>query len=152
MSRVNSSTGTRRNDTQVAGAGVARRRLRCVIVRSVTISYLLFIVWKEPVPSFVPMQSLKSQESFIAIEAPELTCPLEAALILGAGGLHGTGPKRLVECFTILVIHPVFMSVKIADLSIERFTLLAGQIIKIAAYFLKVVYHIQRAVFTSFQP
>ena len=145
-------SGVRRSDARAADAGVTGRRLRWVSVRSVTISFLLFVVRKEPVPSFVPVQSLKGQESLITIKAPELTGSFETALILGAGGFHGTGPKRLVEIFAIFVIHPVFMSVKIADLTIECFALLAGQILKTVAYLMKGVDHIQRTVFAAFQP
>ena len=103
-------------------------------------------------PSFVPVQSLKGQESLVTIKAPELTGSLEAALILGAGGFHGTGAKRLVECFAVLVIHSVFMAVEIADLTVECFTLFAGQIIKTVAYLMKGIDHIQRAVLSALQP
>jgi hypothetical protein len=48
-------------------------------------SFLLLVVGKESMPAAVTVERSQSQECLIAIQAPELTGALEAALILRTG-------------------------------------------------------------------
>jgi len=114
--------------------------------------FLLSVVREKQVPPFVPMQRLKGQECLVTVKAPELPCALEAALVLRAGGFHCAGPERLVKRFAVLVVHSIFVTIKVDDLAVECFALLGGQCIKTGAYFMKAVDHIYRAVFSAFQP
>ena len=69
-------------------------------------------------PPTVVVQCPEGEEGFIAFDAPELTSQLEAALVLRAGRLYGSGSHGLTRQPHLLVGHAVFVVVEVAQFTL----------------------------------